>query len=259
MKGRLRLSLRHIRCPLARKKTIRLDERILELGLAADTRAAQALVLAGQVLSGDTLLDKPGLKVTPDLGLRLRGQKAFASRAGAKLEAGLEAAGFKVEGLRCLDLGASTGGFTHCLLKRGAAKVIAVEAGFNQLDWALRQDPRVDSREGCDALGLSPAALGGPVDFACADLSFAKSGPFFPLLASLLAPGAAWVFLVKPQFEVGAADLERGIVRDLDARQRALAGAWAAAQASGLGPLGHLESPLAGAKGNHEWLLWGRR
>jgi 23S rRNA (cytidine1920-2'-O)/16S rRNA (cytidine1409-2'-O)-methyltransferase len=242
------------------KKTgLRLDALLVSRGLAADERRAQALVLAGQVLSGDTLLDKPGLRVAADLPLRLRGQKAFASRAGAKLEAGLEAAGFQVEGLRCLDLGASTGGFTHCLLKRGAAKVIAVEAGYNQLDWALRQDPRVDSREGCDALGLSPEALGGPVDFACADLSFAKSAPFFPLLAALLAKGAAWVFLVKPQFEVGVADLDHGIVRDLDARQRALAGAWAAAQAAGLGPLGHLESPLAGAKGNHEWLLWGRR
>jgi 23S rRNA (cytidine1920-2'-O)/16S rRNA (cytidine1409-2'-O)-methyltransferase len=171
----------------------------------------------------------------------------------------LDAAGFSVEGMRCLDLGASTGGFTHCLLKRGAASVVAVEAGFNQLDWGLRQDPRVDSREGCDALGLTRAALGGPVDFACADLSFVRSAPFFPVLAGLLPKGGTWVFLVKPQFEVPVADLDHGIVRDLDARQRALAGAWAGAADAGLGPLGHRESPLAGAKGNREWLLWGRR
>jgi 23S rRNA (cytidine1920-2'-O)/16S rRNA (cytidine1409-2'-O)-methyltransferase len=241
-----------------KEASVRLDALLVARGLAADERSAQALVLAGQVLSGDTLLDKPGHRVDPARPLRLRGQKAFASRAGAKLEAGLEAAGFKVDGLRCLDLGASTGGFTHCLLKRGAAQVIAVEAGFNQLDWSLRQDPRVDSREGCDALVLTQAALGGAVDFACADLSFVRSAPFFPVLAGLLAKGGAWVFLVKPQFEVAAADLDHGIVRGLDARQRALAGAWAAAAAAGLGPLGHLESPLAGAKGNREWLLWGR-
>jgi len=245
--------------PTGKKKPSRLDALLVARGLAQDERSAQALVLAGQVLSGDTLLDKPGRSVAADLPLRLRGQKAFASRAGAKLEAGLEAAGFSVEGLRCLDLGASTGGFTHCLLKRGAAGVIAVEAGFNQLDWSLRQDPRVDSREGCDALALTQSALGGPVGFACADLSFVKSAPFFPVLAGLLERGGAWIFLVKPQFEAPAADLDHGIVRDLDARQRALAGAWAAAEAAGMGPQGHLESPLAGAKGNREWLLWGRR
>jgi 23S rRNA (cytidine1920-2'-O)/16S rRNA (cytidine1409-2'-O)-methyltransferase len=245
--------------PKPHSSAIRLDALLVARGMAGDERSAQAMVLAGQVLSGDTLLDKPGSRVRTDLPLRLRGQKAFASRAGAKLEAGLEAAGFGVDGLRCLDLGASTGGFTHCLLKRGAARVIAVEAGFNQLDWGLRQDPRVDSREGCDALGLTAAALGGPVDFACADLSFVKSAPFFPVLAGLLAKGGAWIFLVKPQFEVPAADLDHGIVTDLDARQRALASAWAAAAAAGMGPLGQMESPVAGAKGNREWLLWGRR
>ena len=245
--------------PTGKKKPSRLDALLVARGLAQDERSAQALVLAGQVLSGDTLLDKPGRSVAADLPLRLRGQKAFASRAGGKLEAGLEAAGMSVEGLRCLDLGASTGGFTHCLLKRGAARVIAVEAGFNQLDWSLRQDPRVDSREGCDAMGLTQAALGGPVDFACADLSFVGSAPFFRLLSGLLVPAGAWVFLVKPQFEVAAADLDHGIVRDAAARQRALDQARAAASTAGMGPQGHIESPVAGAKGNREWLLWGRR
>jgi len=195
-----------------------------------------------------------------DLPLRVRGRKAFASRAGAKLEAGLEAAGFDVQGLRCLDLGASTGGFTHCLLKRGAARVIAVEAGYNQLAWELRQDPRVDSREQTDALTLTPDNLGGPLDFACADLSFTSCRPFFPLLARVLAAGAAWVVLVKPQFEALPAEVEPGgIVRDEGLRRRLLQQAREAAAEAGLKPLGDRDSPLAGAKGNREWLLWGRR
>lgn len=237
----------------------RLDALLVERGLAEDLKQAAALVLAGQVLSGDTLLQKPGDKVDPAAPLRVRGRKAFASRAGAKLEAGLMAAGLDVAGLACLDLGASTGGFTDCLLRRGAASVMAVEKGHGQLAWALSRDPRVDSRERCDALELRPEDLAAAPGLICADLSFTSCKPFFPVIRRLLAPGGAWMVLVKPQFEASAGEVGAGgVVRDLGVRQRALEGARQAAHAAGLAPQGHLESPVAGAKGNREWLLWGR-
>ena len=227
-------------------------------GLAADLKEAAALVLAGQVLSGDTLLEKPGQRLRPDVPLRVRGRKVFASRAGVKLEAGLVASGLDVEGLFCLDLGASTGGFTDCLLRRGAARVLAVEKGHGQLAWALAQDPRVESRERCDALALRAKDLGALPAFICADLSFTSCRPFFPVLRRLLAPGGAWMMLVKPQFEAAPGEVAAGgVVRDAGLRQRALDEARAAAAAAGLEPWGHLESPLAGAQGNREWLLWG--
>jgi 23S rRNA (cytidine1920-2'-O)/16S rRNA (cytidine1409-2'-O)-methyltransferase len=238
----------------------RLDQTLVDRGLAADLKEARAFVLAGKVLSGDTLLEDASAKIGAEAPLRLRGVKAQVSRAGAKLAAALEASGLPVEGRRCLDLGASTGGFTDLLLQRGASHVIAVEKGTQQLDQKLRRDPRVDSREKTDAMTLTPEALGGPIGFACADLSFTSAKPFLPLLARLLPVGAGWVILVKPQFEAAADEVEKGgIVRDDGVRERVLAELEDAAAAAGLRPQGHLESPLPGAKGNREWLLWGRR
>lgn len=230
----------------------------MDRGLAADLKEARALVMAGQVLSGDTLLERAAAQVGLGAPLRVRGRRPYASRGGEKLAAGLDAAGLDVAGLACLDLGACSGGFTDVLLKRGASRVVAVELGQGQLDQRLRRDPRVDSRERTDALGLSPSDLGGPVGFACGDISFASARPFWPLLRRLLAPGAAWVWLVKPQYEAAADEREGGVVRDEAVRLRVLEEQRQAALGAGLRPLGHLESPLAGAKGNREWLLWGR-
>lgn len=238
----------------------RLDQTLVDRGLAADLKEARAFVLAGKVLSGDTLLEQAAAEIAEGAPLRLRGVKAQVSRAGAKLAAALDASGLPVEGRRCLDLGASTGGFTDLLLQRGASQVIAVEKGTQQLDQKLRRDPRVDSREKTDALALTPEALGGPIGFACADLSFTSAKPFLPLLARLLPVGAGWVILVKPQFEAAVDEVGKGgIVRDESVRARVLAELESAAKAAGLQPNGHLESPLPGAKGNREWLLWGRR
>ncbi|HTB23333.1 MAG TPA: TlyA family RNA methyltransferase [bacterium] len=236
----------------------KLETLLCERGLAADLKEARALVLAGKVLSGDTLLSRASDPLDPEAPLRVRGRKAFASRAGLKLEAALDRGGIRVEGLRCLDLGASTGGFTDCLLRRGAAGVLSVDVGSGQLAWALRSDPRVVSREGLDYRHLKAADIPRPLGFACADLAFTSVKPVFAYLASWLAPGAAWAVLVKPQFEVHPSELgPRGIVRDETLRQRVLAEALQAAQEAGLEPRGHCESPLAGAKGNREWLLWG--
>lgn len=235
-----------------------LEQLLVDEGLAADLKEARALIMAGQVLSGDTLLERPSERFEAGTPLRVRGRKAYASRGGAKLAAGLDAAGIPVEGLRCLDLGASTGGFTDALLQRGAASVLAVEQGYNQLEWRLRQDPRVESREQTDALSLTPDSCGAPFGFACADISFVSAKPFLPLIKRLLAPGGAWMLLVKPQFEAAPLELdEGGIVRDDAVRRRVLDELRQAAAQAGLQPEGSLESPLPGAKGNREWLLWG--
>ena len=236
----------------------RLDEQLVMRGLAKDRKEAQALVLAGQVLSGDTLLSEPAKQLTVGLTLRIRGRKPFASRAGEKLEAGLQASRFDVKGKVCLDLGSSTGGFTHCLLLRDAAKVYAVEKGHHQLAYALTQDPRVISWEGRDALDLKKTDFAEPLGFACGDISFMSLQPFLPVVAAILPQGTPWVFLVKPQFELSPSKVgQGGIVRNDELRQEALEQVKKAALAAGLIAEGSMASPVAGAKGNREWLLWG--
>jgi len=241
------------------KKT-RLDALLAGRGLAADLKEARALVLAGQVLSGDTLLSASAALVDADVPLRVRGRKTFASRAGLKLEAALESGGISVAGLQCLDLGSSTGGFTDCLLRRGALSVLSVDVGTNQLAWELRRDVRVLSREGTDYRDLKDGDLPRPLGFACADLAFTSVKPVFACLRRWLAEDASWAVLVKPQFEVQTTELgPRGVVRDDGLRRRVLDESFCAALAAGLAPRGHCESPVAGAKGNREWLLWGRK
>jgi 23S rRNA (cytidine1920-2'-O)/16S rRNA (cytidine1409-2'-O)-methyltransferase len=236
----------------------RLDALLVARGLASDLKEARALVLAGKVLSGDTLLTLASDPTGEDTPLRVRGRKVFASRAGLKLEAALDQGGINVAGLQCLDLGASTGGFTDCLLRRGAAGVLSVDVGANQLAWGLRQDPRVHSLEGTDYRHLKDQDIPRPLGFACADLAFTSVKPVFACLARWLAPGGSWAVLVKPQFEVHPSELgPRGVLRDEAVRRRVLDEAILAAKAADLLSGGHLESPLAGAKGNREWLLWG--
>ncbi len=237
----------------------RLDEQLVTRGLAKDRKEAQALVLAGQVLSGDTLLSLSAKALPIEQPLRVRGRKIFASRGGEKLEAVLVESGIKVKGLVCLDLGSSTGGFTHCLLEHGAAKVYAVEKGHHQLAYALTQDPRVVSWEGRDGMALKASDFAEPLGFASADISFTSLCPFLPVLKALLPAGSPWAFLVKPQFELPANKVgQGGIVRTDELRQEALEKVQRAAQEAGLKPLGSMASPLSGAKGNREWLLWGR-
>ncbi|MGH7442315.1 MAG: TlyA family RNA methyltransferase [bacterium] len=237
-----------------------MDALLVERGLAADINEARALILAGKVLSGDTLLSRAAEGLDPLVPLRVRGRKAFVSRAGLKLDAALSLGGIAVSGLRCLDLGASTGGFTDCLLRRGAATVLSVDVGRNQLAWELRCDPRVDSREGLDYRDLRECDIPRPLGFVCADLAFTSAMPLFPLLACWLEKGAAWVLLVKPQFEAAAFEVgPGGVLRDEAVRRRVLDKALSTADAAGLPAGGHAESPVPGAKGNREWLLWGRR
>lgn len=234
----------------------RLDLLLVARGLAPTRQKAQALIHAGQVLVQDAVQDKPGTMVPADAALRLRGLgPRFVSRGGDKLLAALEGFGVDPTGLICADLGASTGGFTDCLLQHGAARVYAIDVGYGQLAWSLRSDPRVVVMERTNARHLD--GLPEPVALVVGDLSFIGLEKVLPAILRIAAPQAQAVLLVKPQFEVGPERVGRGgVVRDAAARQEAVEGVAAAARAAGCEVRGHMVSPLPGAKkGNVEHLL----
>ncbi len=239
----------------------RLDKLLVDRELAADLKEAAALAMAGKVFSGSHRLEKPGELLDEDTALSIRApEHPYVSRGGLKLQAALDHSKLDVGGLACLDLGSSTGGFTDCLLRRGAAKVFAVDSGTNQLDWRLRNDPRVICMEQTNARELKPEALGGPVDFACADLSFIGLAKIFPAMAACLKPGAPWVALVKPQFEAAREEVpEGGVVTDASLHEAICARVRRAAEDFGLGPKELIPSPIRGREGNTEFLLLGRR
>lgn len=242
---------------MAGPKGERLDLVLVARGLVETRQRAQALVAAGEVLVDDMPCDKPATRVRPEQAVRLRtAPMRYVSRGGLKLEAALDAWPVDPTGRTCADLGASTGGFTDCLLQRGAARVYAVDVGYNQLAWSLRQDPRVVVMERTNARHL--ASLPEPVTLLVGDLSFISLTLILPTIRLLLAPAGEAVVLVKPQFEVGPAAIGKGgLVRDTDAIAAALVRVEAAAAANGLALQGTLESPVPGAKaGNREWLFW---
>ncbi len=238
----------------------RIDVLLVERGLAETRAKAQALVLAGEVVADDQRIDKPGTRVRADAELRLKGEGLrYVSRGGLKLEAALERFGLDVRGALCADIGASTGGFTDCLLQRGAQKVWAIDVGRAQLHEKLRRDPRVVSLEGVNARALSVAELPEPVQVAVVDVSFISLELVLPPLVARLAPGALLVALVKPQFEVGPEHVEKGgVVRDAVARQAAIDRIRALSAKLGLAEVGVLDSPIAGPAGNVEALLVAR-
>ncbi|MCB9777808.1 MAG: TlyA family RNA methyltransferase [Alphaproteobacteria bacterium] len=229
---------------------------VVEQGLADSRQKAQALVRAGQVLVDDAVVDKPGTMVERSAAVRVRGAgPRFVSRGGEKLDHALTAFGVDPIARVCADLGASTGGFTDCLLQRGAARVFAIDVGYGQLAWKLRQDDRVEVMERTnarhlDALPVAPTLVVG-------DLSFISLDKVLPAIVRIAAPGADAVLLVKPQFEVGRENVGRGgVVRDEDARRAALSGVGSAAEALGCRVLGETTSPILGAKkGNVEYLV----
>ena len=239
----------------------RLDQRLVDLGLAESRARAQALVMAGQVYAGTRRLDKPGQAVAADTALTVKGQDhPWVSRGGLKLAHALDVFGLDPTGRRALDLGAATGGFTDVLLQRGAAAVTAVDVGHGQLAWSLRQDPRVSVLERTNARYLTRAQVPAPVDLLVCDASFIGLETLLPAPLALAAPGAWLVALIKPQFEVGRAQVGKGgVVRD-PALHDAVCGrirAWLAAQ-SGWSVTGLCESPIRGPEGNVEFLIAGR-
>ncbi|HET9059846.1 MAG TPA: TlyA family RNA methyltransferase [Acidimicrobiales bacterium] len=237
----------------------RLDAELVRRGLATGRGEAVALISAGRVLVGGAPADKPARQVAPSEPVVVTGPPArFASRGGEKLDAALDRFGIDVGGRQSLDAGASTGGFTDCLLQRGASRVVAVDVGHGQLLERLRHDPRVEVLEHCNIRSLVPADLGGrrfPV--LVADLSFISLRTVAPSLVALAAPGADLVVLVKPQFEAGRADVSRGrgVVRGREVWQGALSGVAAAFLAQGAMPCDAMPSPITGSSGNVEFLL----
>jgi len=236
----------------------RLDLLLVERGLADSRNRAQALIIAGAVWSGERRLDKPGHAVAADIPLEVRGRDhPYVSRGGLKLAAGLDAFGLDPSGRVALDIGASTGGFTDVLLRRGAAKVYAVDVGHGQLDWTLRNDPRVVVLEKTNARKLSRAEIPeAPAAVVC-DASFIGLEIVLAPALDLAAPGAFLVALIKPQFEVGPEKVGKGgVVRDpaLHAEVCERIKAWLAARA-GWRVLGVSESPILGPEGNREFLI----
>lgn len=239
----------------------RIDALLVERGLVETRARAQALVLAGHVRSGSRVLDKPGTRVAYDLPLELRARPRFVSRGGEKLQGALEDLGVDPTGLVIADLGASTGGFTDCVLQRGAALVYAVDVGHGQLAERLRVHPAVVVLDRTNARALMSSHFDRPLDLVTVDASFIGLDKLAPALARILAPGKRLLALVKPQFEVGrqAARRARGVVRDPALREAAIASAVTALEAAGFAVLGHADSRVAGPRGNLERFVLAQR
>ncbi len=240
----------------------RIDQLLVDRGLA-DTRAkAQALVIAGSVYIGEQRIDKPGTTVPDDAEIDVRGEKIpFVSRGGVKLAGALDGFAVDPRGLRCLDVGASTGGFTDCLLQRGAVHVVAVDVGYGQLAQKLRDDPRVTNLERTNARTLTAGEIGGAVDLSVVDASFIGLGKLAEGLARCTRDGGTLVALVKPQFEVGRKEASRGkgVVRDETVRAGAIADARAALEAVGFEVVAEADCVITGPKGNREAFVHARR
>ena len=237
---------------------VRLDTLLAERGLAESREKAQALVLAGEVLVNGVKAQKPGQSVTAEADLQVLSRPAYVGRGGLKLEAAIRHFGVEVAGRVCLDVGASTGGFTDCLLQHGAARVHAVDVGFGQIDWKLRTDPRVILHERLNARYLRPEDIGEPVGLAVCDVSFISATLILPAIAPLLQPAGEMVILVKPQFEVGREQVGKGgIVRDPQLHRSACERVENAVRRMNY-TTEIIESPILGAEGNKEFLLYAR-
>jgi 23S rRNA (cytidine1920-2'-O)/16S rRNA (cytidine1409-2'-O)-methyltransferase len=237
---------------------VRLDQALVAQGLVASRQRAQAMVRAGLVRVAGAVADRPDQLVNPDVSIDLDRVKAYVSRGGDKLEAALDAFGIDPTGRVGLDVGASTGGFTDLLLQRGAARVIAVDVGYGQLAWSLRQDPRVTVLERVNIRHLE--ALPVPADLAVIDVSFISLRLVLPRVRELLSPPGDVVALVKPQFEVGKGAVGKGgVVRDPQQHRQVVDGLRQFAEETGYQVAGEIPSPILGAKGNREFLLHLRR
>ena len=237
----------------------RIDKLLVERGLALSLTKAQALVMAGVVLVGDQRVSKPSEMFSVDATIRVKGAddpaSRYVGRGGLKMEAALKEFKLDVTGLVCLDVGASTGGFTDCLLQHGARRVVAVDVGHNQLDWRIRNDARVEAREGINARYLKPEDFAEKFDLAVMDVSFISATKVMPAITQLLTEDARLVTLIKPQFEVGRDEVGRGgIIHDPIKHARVVEEVNEAARTLGLNLRGFIESPLRGADGNLEFL-----
>jgi 23S rRNA (cytidine1920-2'-O)/16S rRNA (cytidine1409-2'-O)-methyltransferase len=240
-------------------KRERIDKLLTDRGLALSRTRAQALVMSGVVLVDEQLVNKPSELFNPNSNIRLKTDSnpasRYVSRGGLKLEAALREFQIKTDGLICIDVGSSTGGFTDCLLQHGARRVVAVDVGHNQLEWKLRNDPRVELREGVNARYLQPGDFEAKFDLATIDVAFISATKILPAIVPLLAEQGKIITLIKPQFEVGKGEVGKGgIVKDPLQHQRVIDEVNSAAEALGLTVSGVIESPIHGADGNKEFL-----
>jgi 23S rRNA (cytidine1920-2'-O)/16S rRNA (cytidine1409-2'-O)-methyltransferase len=235
---------------------LRIDQLLVERGLAESRERAQALVIAGYVLIDGQKARKPGQTARRDSQVELIERLPFVGRGGLKLKGALDGFGIDVAGQVCVDIGSSTGGFTDCLLQRGAARVYAVDVGAGQLDWKLRNDPRVVVKEALNARYLTPGDIGEPADLVTCDVSFISVTLILPAAVPLLKPAGVMVILVKPQFEAGRQQVGKGgIVRDPALHAAVCARIEAAVQGRGF-RTAIMDSPVLGAEGNREFLLY---
>jgi 23S rRNA (cytidine1920-2'-O)/16S rRNA (cytidine1409-2'-O)-methyltransferase len=240
-------------------KRERIDKLLVERGLVESRTKAQAMVMAGVVLVNEQRVDKPSEQFPINASIRVKRADdptaRYVGRGGLKLEAALDAFEIDVTGFVCIDVGASTGGFTDCLLQHGASKVMAIDVGHNQIDFRLRQDLRVEVREGVNARYLQPTDFSTSFDLAVMDVSFISATKVMPAIVPLLAPHGSIVVLIKPQFEVGKGEVgSGGVVRDVEKRKRVVEEVNQFAQSIGLENTGVIESPIHGAEGNVEFL-----
>lgn len=241
---------------------LRADQMLVNRGLAPTRTKAQALILAGKVYVGEARIDKAGSMLAEEEEIVVRGEDhAFVSRGGVKLAGALDGFGVDPAGKSCLDVGASTGGFTDCLLQRGAARVVAVDVGYGQLAHKLRTDPRVVVLERTNAKTLEPDAIGGAVDLVVVDASFIGLGKLIDAIARCTRPGGELVALVKPQFEVGRKEASkgRGVVRDPEVRAQAIADVVEETKAAGFDVESTADAVIEGPKGNLEAFLYATR
>lgn len=239
-------------------KRTRIDKLLVEAGLAATRTKAQALVMAGVVLVGEKRVEKPSESFAEDAVIRIKGQNAeskYVGRGGLKLERALQEFHIQPNEYVCLDVGASTGGFTDCLLQNGARRVVAVDVGTNQLVWQLRTDARVEVRENVNARYLKPADFAEAFDLIVMDVSFISVTKILAALKELLKDGGKMIVLIKPQFEVGKGEVGKGgIVRDAEKHAQVVEKINKFADRLGLRAAGVIDSPITGADGNREFL-----
>jgi 23S rRNA (cytidine1920-2'-O)/16S rRNA (cytidine1409-2'-O)-methyltransferase len=235
----------------------RADMLLVQQGLASSRTVAQSLILAGQVYSGEQRVDKAGQQLAEGTVLVVRGRRKYVSRGGDKLEGALADLGVEVRDLVALDVGASTGGFTDCLLQHGARKVFAVDVGHGQLATSLCADPRVVNLERTNARHLQPTELGEPIELVVVDASFIGLDKLLPAITALASVGTRLVALVKPQFEVGRDEARRtrGVIRDPQVRADAIARVTLQVQAAGWLVVAGADCRVAGPKGNVEYFL----
>ena len=242
---------------MAATQKTRLDQRVVALGLASSRQRAQALIMGGKILVDQQPVDKPGVRVPESAEITIKGEDLpYVSRGGLKLAGALDATGFSVRGLICMDVGASTGGFTDCLLQRGASHVYAVDVGYGQLAWKLRQDPRVTVIERTNIRHLTAQQVPATLDLATIDTSFISLKIVVPATLPFLKPGGTLLALIKPQFEVGRGQVGKGgVVRDPQQREAVIQDLrrFFEMQELACGPV--TPCPILGPKGNQEYVI----